>query len=445
MDLHDTLTAFLVTARSAGCTRLVVAYSGGIDSHVLLDKLNQLNNSSIQLDAIYINHNLQKQSKLWGDHCQLICQQLDVGFKQIDVEAKPTAGESPEEKARLVRYQALANELQPHHWLLTAQHLDDQAETVLLQLLRGAGVAGLSAMPFKRTLGTTEHYRPLLGISKQEIENYAKQQQLKWIEDPSNQDQNIARNYIRNSVIPVLKKQWPETPKMISRSADWLSEASILLTDIADQDAQNCCTERASINLSELAKLSHLRQKNLLRHWFYKFGLKSPGDDKLRLIFEQIISAKGDACPQLDWQGISLRRYQQHLYILPKWPAVDSNWCVQWNGKTSINLPDGWATLHSTEVIGFGLSHRYLQQPLTLQLRKGGEICQPVERNRSRSLKKLFQEYSVPPWLRQRWPLLYSHDQLIAVPGLFICKGHEATTMETGLNMTVNLSKPNTG
>ena len=199
MNLQQTLTAFLALARDAGCERLCVAYSGGIDSHVLLEQLNRLNqgDTSIPLDAVYINHNLQNDSQRWGKHCQQVSLAMGVPFQQIEVNAAPERGESPEEKARLVRYQALANQLQANQWLVTAQHMDDQAETLLLQLLRGSGAHGLSAMPIKKDLGAGELHRPLLTVSKLQIEEYAKQNQLSWIDDPSNDDQAIPRNYLR--------------------------------------------------------------------------------------------------------------------------------------------------------------------------------------------------------------------------------------------------------
>ncbi|MFT5452762.1 MAG: tRNA(Ile)-lysidine synthase, partial [Enterobacterales bacterium] len=163
-NLKDSLSAFLVLAKNAGCRRLTVAYSGGIDSHVLLHNLHQLEqfDDALILDAIYINHNLSTYSEDWGIHCAKICKSLQIPFKQINVQAKALAGESPEEKARLVRYEAFETEMQTNHWLVTAQHLEDQAETLLLQLLRGSGASGLAAMPFKRELGAGMHYRPLL-------------------------------------------------------------------------------------------------------------------------------------------------------------------------------------------------------------------------------------------------------------------------------------------
>ncbi|MCP3674670.1 MAG: tRNA lysidine(34) synthetase TilS [Gammaproteobacteria bacterium] len=441
MDLQQTLTAFLAFARDASCERLCVAYSGGIDSHVLLEQINRLNqgDTKIPLDAVYINHNLQSDSQRWGEHCQQVCLAMAVPFQQIDVNAIPKIGESPEEKARLVRYQALENQLLANQWLVTAQHMDDQAETLLLQLLRGSGAHGLSAMPIKKALGDGELHRPLLTVSKVLIEEYAKQNNLSWIDDPSNDEQTIPRNYLRKTVIPVLEKMWPETIQMLGRSASWLGESAEIMTKIAEQDFLVCQGDYQSLCLEPLKVLSPIRQKNLLRFWFHQRGLRRPGNEKLSLINEQIIHAREDANPQLDWQGISLRRFNKKLFMLPKGIDKDVDWQVSWGADSSVSLVDKIGVLSVSEVSGQGLKKHYQQQKLELRLRKGGEHCHPAERNRSRSLKKLFQEYSVPPWYRDHWPLLYCDNQLIAVPGLFICKGFEAEGSETGLIFSIKL------
>ena len=439
MNLKQILNAFLAMAKSAGCRRLCVAYSGGIDSHVLLSELNTLNHGpdSIPLDAIYIDHNLQSDSKRWGEHCNQICNALAIPFKQLSVDATPDSGESPEEKARTVRYQALAEELQPNHWLLTAQHRDDQAETLLLQLLRGSGADGLSAMPAKRSLGKGEHHRPLLEVSKQQIEQAAADQNLIWIEDPSNQDQSIIRNYLRKSVIPELEQIKPETTVMLDRSAKWLSEAAEIIGEVANQDLANCEGSYHSINIHKLLDFTYIRQKNLLRYWFHFLGLRRPGNEKLRLIFDQIINARDDASPQLDWQGVSLRRYQDHLYLIPDWAKPEDDWKIKLGTEGRYNLAGNSGFLMVSEVMGNGISKSFLEHSLTAQLRKGGERCHPVDRAHSQLLKKLFQDYSVPPWLRERWPILYGDDQIIAVPGLFVCKGFEANESEAGLEFSV--------
>lgn len=446
MLLQDTLIEFLTLAQNAGCNRIVVAYSGGIDSHVMLTLLNQLNQNKEQplpLDAVYINHNIHKDSASWGDHCRAICQSLSIPFMKIDVDAKPEKGESPEEKARNLRYQAFSGEMQAEDWLVTAQHMEDQTETLLLQLMRGSGATGLSAMPTKRSLGKGEHHRPFLNVSKQQIESYATEHALQWIDDPSNTDMTISRNYLRSSVLPIIKRHWPEATKLINRSAAWLAESTELMEDLAKQDFDQCSEETISLNIGEMTKLSHVRQKNLLRYWFHISGLKRPGNEKLTLIFQQIVNAKNDAVPYLKWQESRLMRYNQKLYLVPEWPTIDPQWRLKWDAQSSVSLSGDWAVLNVERFLGKGLSPRFLKQHVTLQLRGGGEQCQPTERARNRSLKKLFQEYSVPPWLRHRWPLLYWGEKLIAVPGLFVCKGYEANDAEEGLWFSLNVRNVN--
>jgi tRNA(Ile)-lysidine synthase len=290
-------------------------------------------------------------------------------------------------------------------------------------------------MPFKRELGAGMHYRPLLKIAKEQITNFANENKLQWIEDPSNQDQSIARNYLRQTIIPALKSKWPETASMLSRSSEWLAESSSLMEEIAELDYQLCKSDYQSLKITELNQLSMSHQKNLLRYWFNLLGLQRPGVEKLNVIFEEIIGAKEDANPCLNWQGTSIRRYQNKLYITTTLPAIDSSWQMNWDLNSALNLSDSWASISSMKVADGGLSNKYIGRALTVKVRTGGEHCHPVERSKSRSLKKLFHEYSVPPWLRDRWPLLYLGEQLIAVPGLFICKGFEAKSTEVGIKL----------
>jgi len=440
MELKTQLNAFLSSAKSAGCKRLIIAYSGGIDSHVLLSLINELNcgEDAIPLDAIYVNHNLQDDSGIWGEHCSQVCQSLGVSFKQLSVNAKAKKGESPEEKARLARYQALTKELKESEWLLTAQHKDDQAETLLLQLLRGSGVYGLSAMPLRKKLGKGELHRPLLNIDRELIHKVALENQLIWSEDPSNKNLSVPRNYLRKKVLPIFKAFWPETTTMLDRSAGWLAETAELATEIAEQDLKASEGNYQSLSIKALNQLTLQRQKNLLRYWFHHFGLQRPGNEKLDLIFQQIINARDDANPQLDWQGISLRRYKEHLYMTPHWSEPDTNWQQLWDGMSPIELPLQRGILTVTMGSGEGLTSMFREKQLTLKLRQGGERCHPTSRGHSQSLKNLFKEYKVPPWLRGSWPLLYCDEELIAVPGLFICKGYEAKSSEQGLLFSVN-------
>ncbi len=440
MDLKAQLRTFLASAKSTGCERLVIAYSGGIDSHVLLILVNELNcgKDTIPLDAIYVNHNLQDNSRKWGEHCRQVCQSLGVGFKQLNVDATANKGESPEEKARLVRYQALSKELQEREWLLTAQHKDDQAETLLLQLLRGAGVFGLSAMPERKMLAKGELHRPLLKVDREQIHQIALEYELNWSEDPSNQNLLVPRNYLRKKVIPLLKTFWPETTTMMDRSAGWLAETAKLATEIAEQDFKAVECPYQSLSIKILNQLSLQRQKNLIRYWFHHFALQRPGNEKLDIIIQQIINARDDANPQLDWQGVSLRRYKEHLYMTPLLSDPDSDWQESWDGMSSIELPSKWGFLNVSTISGKGLSSSYQNQELTIKLRQGGERCHPAGRGHSQSLKNLFKEYEVPPWLRSSWPLLYCDGEIIAVPGLFICKGFEAKMSEDGLVFAVD-------
>ena len=197
------------------------------------------------------------------------------------------------------------------------------------------------------------------------------------------------------------------------------------------------------MKIEELNQLSLSHQKNLLRYWFHISGLQRPGVEKLNVIFEQVIGAREDANPCLNCQGASIRRYQNKLYITTTLAAIDASWQMNWDLNSVLNLSDGWASITSMEEAAGGLSNKFVGRLLTVKVRSGGEHCHPVERSKSRSLKKLFHEYSVPPWLRGRWPLLYFGEQLIAVPGLFICKGFEAESTEDGIKLMLEYKTKN--
>jgi len=447
MQLEESLTAFLTKAKDADCGIIYVAYSGGVDSHVLLQLLQHLNQKNFQrpLHAVHINHHIHIQSTEWAQHCIKVCKSLDVPLHLFDVDALAKAGENQEQKARDYRYKAFESLLSNNDYLVTAQHENDQAETVLMHLLRGSGIDGLSAIAKCRKLGKGELHRPLLNVGRQTIENYANKHCLEWVEDPSNIDETFRRNYLRKTIIPQLSTHWPTVVNSISSTSALMKETQSLLVEIAEIDLLNCLDNPNKLNIDAINELSQLRRNNLLRHWYAGYHLHKPGVNKLKLIHDEIISATDDGLPRFDWQNYSLQRYQNHLYLIPTLAEIESKWQVLWDGKSEINLSaQGGKILVSktlvSKALGRELSNVVTNKKLSFRLRQGGEHCQPSTRNHSRSLKKLFSEYSVPPWLRDRWPLLYADDQLIALPGLFVCKGFEAEKNEQGLQFKLDQS-----
>lgn len=387
-----------------------VAFSGGLDSTVLLHILaTQIPSSSRPpLRAIYIHHGLQQAAEDWPVHCQSVCEQLGVALSVIKIKVAQHA--SVELAARNARYAAFAEQLQPEELLLMAQHQDDQAETLLFRLLRGSGVTGLQAIPRQRALGQAHLLRPLLGIARQELEDYAQQHQLSWVEDPSNVQEYFDRNFLRRQIIPLLKQRWPATLSVLQRTTEHMREAQQLLDDLAQLDLQQAQLAApiswlplAGLQLDKLAELSDRRQKNLLRYWLAD---KTPAVETQHWAgWYDLRDAKADAQPVWRLQQGALVRYQQQLYWLPEsWLVPVKTLQLEITEPGRYVLPDNGVLEVQGELPGL----------LHIRYRHGGEQMQLPTRGR-RDLKRLLQEQNIPQFLRQRIPLVYMQQQLIAV------------------------------
>lgn len=405
-----------------------LAYSGGVDSQVLLFLLSQI--EGLDVRAVYIDHGLQATSSDWAKHCALSCQQLNIPFQSLSVNAKAEPGESPEAAARHARYAQLASLIGPDDCLLTAQHQDDQAETLLLQLLRGSGAAGLAAMPFSTRFFQGWHVRPLLGFSRQHILDFAREQQLAWVEDPSNQDERYDRNFLRNRLMPLLQQRWPSVSQSLSRAAELQAENAVVLEQLAAKDLQVIETPRDSLAIAHVLLLDEMRQRNLLRYWIRQQGYGLPSRAILQQIQQQMLHSRDDACPQIHWAQADMHRYKGHLYLIPS-GQHDSRQIFQWDGRQVLSLPSLQQQLVMQSVTGQGIDADYLDG-LTVRFRTGGEVIKPAGRKETHSLKKLLQEAEVPPWLRQRIPLIYHNDDLIAVVGYWIAEGYQVAADQTG-------------
>lgn len=385
-----------------------LAYSGGLDSQVLLHVCRYFAN---QLTAVHINHQLQPQANDWQQFCQTQAVVFGVNFIAQTVQIN-VANSSLEAAARNARYRALAGFIKLGDVLLTAHHQSDQAETVLLQLLRGAGLAGLAAMPVKKPFAQGYLLRPLLTTPKSELLAYAEQHGLKWIDDPSNQDLNFDRNFLRHEIIPKLQQQWPGLDKTLARSAQLAGEAKELLQALAEQDLAQL-TEHEKINIQALMQLSKIRQANALRYWLQSLPLSLPSQAQLEQVLQQISTV--NCCVR--WPGAELRSFRGYLYAMLPQVEFDRNQILVWQQLAlPLQLPDG-SQLQWQQSIGSGVAPDYLHQ-LTVRFRQGGERFHPAGRRHSQSLKKLLQEAALPPWQRERLPLIYSGEQLIWVAGL---------------------------
>lgn len=417
--------------------RFLVAYSGGLDSHVLLHSLarEQQNLDGISLLAVHINHGLSPNADQWARHCAEQCAQLGVAFKQLEIDARAEVGESPEAAAREGRYDILASLMEEGDCLLTAHHQDDQAETLLLQLLRGAGPRGLAAMPAYAVFADGWHARPLLAFRREQLLSYGEEAGLSWVDDESNSDTRYERNFLRHDILPRLRSRYPAVAATLSRSAGLCAEAAELLAVVAREDLAAVQRDERSLSVTAAQALGEVRGRNLLHQWCRDRDLPTPSAAQLQCVWREVIGAAVDSEPVVSWPGAEARRYRDALYIDRPLPDHDAGQSLSWDGQQELVIPS-LGRLHAEWVQGQGIASSALQgRALTIRFRQGGEQLRPVGRDGHHSLKKLFQEAGIPPWQRERIPLLYADDQLLAVAGLWVA--HEAAALddEAGLNL----------
>lgn len=415
----------------------VVAYSGGLDSHVLLDALVRLRvRHGVPVSAVHVNHGLLPAADDWQTHCAAVCHALCVTVTMLNVNARAAHGESPEAAARAARYRALADWLPAGHCLLTAQHQDDQAETVLLQLLRGSGVHGLAAMPEYSTLGAGHLMRPLLPVTRKQLQQYAEQQQLRWIEDPSNTDTAFTRNFLRHAVMDRLRARWPRVSDSLSRTAANMADAAYLLDELADADLALLEQDDHTLEIAALRTWSPARQRNVLRCWLRRHTGAVPSRAVLSRVIHDLLQCRPDAGPCVRWAALELRRYRSRLYLLRQLDAGDTAQVLHWSLDVPLQLPGSGGELRAVPVTGRGIRQAVLTDAgVEVRWRQGGERCRPGGRGHHHALKKLLQEASVPPWQRSLIPLIYVNGELAAVPGLWVCEPFQAHAGEPGLQV----------
>jgi len=408
--------------------RVWIAYSGGVDSHVLLHLLAHSDHPQLKnLAAIHVDHGLNNDSAVWAQHCADTAADLNVDFVSLTADVRNIESLGVEAAAREARYQALQKALTEDDILLTAQHQQDQAETLLLQLFRGAGPKGLSAMASHFNLGETETFRPLLHVSQSDILLYAQSHKLQWIDDPSNVETRWNRNYIRHKLWPDILERWPSAAKTISRSAEHCAETSELLDALAEQDFADLGldTSTSSLPIDALLALSPARCRNLLRHFFLWKKLPLPSTVNLQGIIDEVCLAKQDSNPMVSWSGVEIRRYQNQLYFMSPLIHHDNENIIKLNSFQDVNLMDG-RVVEWVRTEGRGLKLP-VSAEITIRFRQGGEQIKPQGSAHHKSLKHLFQQWCIPPWQRDRIPLIFCDDKLVAVVGYCIDEVYSAS------------------
>lgn len=369
---------------------IVVALSGGIDSVVLLHYLHAHYPDDCR--AIHCNHHLSKHCDEWDEFCKSLCNKLSIPYSNVDIFIENES--NLEENARKKRYHSLSSDLKENEVLCTAHHQNDQAETLLLQLFRGAGVAGLASMPKSKPLGKGVHYRPMLNIKKSEIIEYAKDNHLSWVEDDSNTNTNFRRNFLRLDIIPKLETAYKNLAKTLTRSAKHQSEALALIQALAKIDIQERQLVNPShqINIQRLAQLDTLRIKNVIRYHLSSLEFLAPSDKVMKQILD-LLSAKEDANPLVNWDQFEIRRYQGDLYFINNQVEKNNNFCP-FHAEFE-NLPN------------FSIRYRAEGQRIKLPGKK-----------HSQSLKKVLQDANIPPWERSSLKMYYIKDELRAMERL---------------------------
>jgi tRNA(Ile)-lysidine synthase len=381
-----------------------------------------------------VHHGLQHEADSWQAYCEQCCKDYNIPLETIQLSLKVKGGESLEAVAREARYTAMAERMGEGELLLTAQHQDDQAETLLLQLMRGSGPAGLAAMPPLTRFATGWLARPLLDCPRQSLEHYAREHRLIWQEDPSNQNQRFDRNFIRHQVMPLLRSRWPSASTTLSRAARLSGELLLLVREEAEEDlAKARSSDSNTLSTSTLKQFDSVRLRNLLRHWIGVTGAPLPSSKKLARIEQEAVYGRIDSVPLIAWGGWEVRRYRDRLFLnrvqvfkLPTHP-------LSWKDGDELTLPEGLGRLIAQQGEGGIAAARWRQSNVEVRFRHGGERCQLPGQSYHRALKKLFQEWGVPPWERNYIPLVYLDGELAVVPGHCVCQPFQVQADENAM------------
>ncbi|WP_405220068.1 tRNA lysidine(34) synthetase TilS [Lentisalinibacter sediminis] len=414
---------------------LAVAFSGGADSTALLHAAVSLPAGRVR--GLHVDHGLQAESAAWAAHCQRAAAALGVECRVLraDITRQAIDAEGVEGAARQARYRLLAAALKPGECLLTAQHRQDQLETVLLQLVRGAGLPGLAAMPAViAPFGDGRLLRPLLDRARDELCDYLRARGIDWLEDPANTDPRFDRSFLRREIVPRLLTRWPAADRNAARSARHLAEGAGLLRQLASADLDRCDAGEGRLDAGRLRRLPRARQGNALRHWLRSDGCRAPDARHLDRLLEEVVAGTGEQ-PRLSLGDAEVRRYRDRLYLLRgEPPALSAGPLALAPGET-LELPGGLGRLVLRPGAPIGLDPALAVRGCQVRFRSGGESLAPAADRPTRRLKQLLREEGVVPWMRGRLPLVYCGEELVAVADLWMaaqrrCEGGVAVVWE---------------
>ena len=402
--------------------RYVVGYSGGIDSTVLLHAINKMT-EHIPVVAVHINHQLIPQAAEWEKHCRKFSESISVEFLSRKVIIDMNSGYGLEAASRKGRYDSFKQLIRKNDYLLTAHNQDDQVETVLLNIFRGCGLRGIRGIPASRKFFEGRLVRPLLRVSRNEISEYAKKYKLNWIEDPSNQYQKYDRNFLRHKILAQLKTRWPAVNNNVRKTSELASEINAELKEIAFIDAP-LFYKNNQLDIQAIKNLSPARQKNILRYALLSLGFPLPSSIKLNQIINEVINARVDRQPLVQWSNVQVRRYRKKIYFLSEYfqPKDNNIEKIYLNGP-NWQLGKGLGSL-SLEKSDIGIKRSIAKEGFNVTFRAGGEKIKPLGSGYSRKVKKLFQEAAVVPWMRENIPLLFYEGNLVAVADMWLDKSY---------------------
>ena len=407
-------------------TRFLIAFSGGLDSGALISLFAKQREKQphLQLRAIHIHHGLSANADNWVAHCVQICEQLNIPL--IIENVKVNKAQGIEAGAREARYQAISTHLQEDEILVTAHHLQDQTETFFLALKRGSGIQGLGAMQMKSAVYNLPVFRPLLNISRQQLEAYVRAENLPWVEDESNEDNRYERNFLRNQILPQLRNRWAHFDQAVQRSAQHCFEQQQLINELlTDEFSQIYQKTDRTLDVTAFAQTSELKQRALIRLWLAELNLPMPSLIQLDQLIQDVIYARQDANPQFKLDHKIIRRYRHKLYVTDSFSDL-TGLKIDVALNQPIELPDNLGVIEITktdQILCVQWNHYVTLLPLTeqhIQIRFGysGKV-KLTGNSQNEEIKKVWQQLGVPPWLRNRIPLIFYGETFKSAVGFF--------------------------